>query len=246
MKQLAALFFITFIFISCMNHKGRLNNSSTKINLNCVNDSLLSSIVSRDAKFLENNSKLYWDFNCDSSWLTFESQKGMKKVLFSLPKELIELTGRLGHYDFQEFNTSFLYTHSVISGCCDPDVYYLYDKENGDLIKHLGRAVYVGDKDYHPYFASLIYNEKDTISGEDYSVVLYNIDTRKQLIRDMPANDVQLGMENNDYLFPEAVFDGPVTIQNNILEISYHVDKYEKGKTLQHKTIQFDLKSISD
>lgn len=247
MKYHTVIIIISLSIFSCADNQGQLDNPVTKIKLNCVNDSLLSSIIPREAELLDNNSKLYWDFNCDSSWLTYESNSGIKKVLFSLPKELIELTTRLGHYEFQEFKNSFLYTHSVISGCCVPDEYYLYDKENGELIKQLGRTLYVGDKDYLPYFASLIYDVKDSVSGEgDYSVIVYNIDNGKQVIQAMPSNDVKMGMDNNHYLYPEDIFDGQTKIQNNILVLSYHIDKYEKGKTLKQKTIKFDLNKISN
>lgn len=106
-------------------------------NCDCEKDTMLKEYISCKPLHFDNDSKLFWSFNCDSSWLTFENFKGEQKIIFSLEKDFLDLTTRLGYVQFKEFKTTFLVENNVISGCCDPPDYYLHDKTSGNLIKKL-------------------------------------------------------------------------------------------------------------
>ncbi len=103
-------------------------------NCRCDKDTMLKELISCKPYIFKNNAKLFWSFNCDSSWLTFQNPKGHKKIISSLSDGFVDLTTRIGHIYFTEYRTSFLFTNAVISGCCDPVDYYLYDKTSGNLI----------------------------------------------------------------------------------------------------------------
>ena len=211
----------------------------------CKENEILKEIISCEPKVLDNSSKIYWNFNCDSSWLTFENSKGYKKVLYSLDKDFIELTTRIGHVYFKEFKNTFLFTNKVISGCCDPVDYYLYDKSNGDSIKYLGRAIYVSDSASVPFVVTIRNSNYDENSMTDYnSLTIYNLDTRKEFKAPFPKGQIEKGVKNNDYMFAEYIFDES-EIKNDILILKYHVDKYIKGKQLKVMTFEIDLKKYS-
>ena len=144
-----------------------------------------------------------------------------------------------------EFNKTFLITNHVISGCCDPVDYYLYDKTSGDLIKYLGRAIYVSEDKKIPFVVSITNSNYDTISRiNDNSLSIYNLDSRKEFKLAVPKGDIQKGVKNNDYFFPEYVFDTPVLV-GDILVLKYSTDKYIKGQRLKYKTIKIDLGKYS-
>jgi hypothetical protein len=206
---------------------------------------MLKEYISCKPTIFENKAKFFWSFNCDSSWLTFESSKRKRKRIFSLGDGLVSLTTRLGYMYWTEFNKTFLITNHVISGCCDPVDYYLYNKTSGDLIKYLGRAIYVSDNKKLPFVVSITNSNYDTISRIDYnSLSIYNLDSRRQFKLPLPRGDIKKGIKNNDYMFPEDVFDTPILI-SGILILKYSTDKYIKGKPLKYKTIKIDLKRYS-
>jgi len=206
---------------------------------------MLKELIPCNPKYLKNNSKLYWSFNCDSSWLTFENSKGYKKVIFSLGDGLVDLTTRLGHIYFTEYKTSFLFTNTVISGCCAPVDYYLYDKASGNLIKYLGRAIFVSEDKKFPILVSVTNSNYDTTSTTDYnSLTIYNLDNNKKYKITIPKGEIEKGMRNNEFMFPEDVFETPI-IENNKLILKYSTEKYRKGKQLKYKTINIDLKKYS-
>ena len=211
----------------------------------CGQDTILKESISCKPTIFENKAKIFWNFNCDSSWLTFESSNKKRKTIFSLSDGLVSLTTRLGYMYWTEFNKTFLITNHVVSGCCDPVDYYLYDKTSGDLIKYLGRAIYVSDNRKFPFVMSIANSNYDTISRIDYnSLSIYNLDSRKEFKLTIPRGDIEKGIKNNDYLFPEDVFDTPI-LASDTLVLKYSTDKYIKGKRLKYKTIKIDLKKYS-
>ena len=206
---------------------------------------MLNELISCKPHILKNNAKLFWSFNCDSSWLTFESPRGKKKILYSLDKDFLDLTTRIGHVYFKEFKNTFLYTNKVISGCCDPEDYYLYDKSNGDSIRYLGRAIYVSDNISLPFVVTITNSNYDENSITNYnSLSIYNLNTRKKFKVPFPKGLIEKGIKNNDYMFPEFIFD-EAEIKNKILILKYHVGKYIKGKPLKQITFKIDLKKYS-
>lgn len=158
---------------------------------------------------------------------TFEDRNREKKTIFTLGDGLIQLTNRLGHASFQEFRTTFLYTNRVISGCCDPDDYYLYSKASGKLIKKIGTAIYVSDNSQIPFVVSV--TNRSHIPKFDFnSLTLYNVDTQKSFRIKIKKGEIEKGMKNNNYMFPEYIFDNP-TIDGQILTIKYFTEKHIKG-----------------
>ena len=106
----------------------------------CDKDTTLKEIIDCTPVKFDNKAKLYWSFNCDSSWLTFKSPTHKKEIIFSLG--LLEYTGKLGYSYAKEYKKTFLIQNRVISGCCAPSDFYLFDKTNGQLRKNLGILIF--------------------------------------------------------------------------------------------------------
>lgn len=194
-------------------------------------------------KKLDNQAKLYWSYNCDSSWITFESRTGCKKIIFTLNKDLLELTNRIGHTEFKEFKSTFLYENKVISGCCDPEDYYLYDKNSGNLIKKLGRAIYITDNANTPFVISVTNSNYDDDSKSNYnSLSIYNLETRKEFKFPLKEGEVLKGMNINQYRFPEDVFEAQKQ-NDDLIIIKLFTGKFIQGKNIGHSLVKIDLKN---
>jgi len=94
-----------------------LNSVLGQNQCSCESNKNLSEAISCKPVIFVNKAKLYTHFNCDSSWMTFESKNGKKAVIFGLGDNLIELTGRLGYIYATEYQTRFLIQNNVISRC---------------------------------------------------------------------------------------------------------------------------------
>jgi hypothetical protein len=213
-------------------------------NCHCNHDTILKEIISCKPIIFNNHSKLFWSYNCDSSWLTFKGPTGKRKMIFSLGGGLVELTTRLGYVDFTEFRSTFLVTNNVISGCCDPQDYYVHDKISGDLIKYLGRAIFVSDDKNFPFVVSITNSHYTNSNAVDNSLTIYNLDTRKEYKISLPKGEIEKGMKNNEFMFPENVFE-TADIKDDKLTLRYFTEDYRKVKDLNYKTIVIDLKKYN-
>jgi hypothetical protein len=80
----------------------------------CDTDTLMDgSTTSCKSTVLKNNSKLYWQYNCNRIWLTLENNKGKKIVINEVDVELYNYTYRLGYHFVKEFDKTILFR----SGC---------------------------------------------------------------------------------------------------------------------------------
>lgn len=146
--------------------------------------------------------------------VNFSKSKKKQKLIFSLGEGLVSLTTRLGYMYWTEYNKAFLITNHVISGCCDPVDYYLYNKTNGNLIKYLGSAVYVSESRELPFVVTLTNSKYDFYSNYN-SLTIYNIDTYKEFKISIPKGDIKKSMKNNDFMFPEFLFETPCDYKGN-------------------------------
>lgn len=169
----------------------------------------------------DNGAVLYWSYNCDSSWLTFERSPQHKTIIFSLDKQLLELTGRLGYTHVQEYNSAFLVQNNVISGCCTPPEFHLYNKQTGKKLYELGRLIYYSDRKNMPFAIGIAYpKEKDDWHKGLKALIVYNLSTGKRYRVLLPATityetlNVSSYDLNPEYLFEQAVRQGhKVTLQ---------------------------------
>ncbi len=213
---------------------------------NCRCDSLpnLNEFISCDPICFDNKAKLTRNFNCDSSWLTFENAKGNKLQIYSLHKELTGLTHKLGYVYFTEYETTFLAENRVASGCCYPNDFYLHDKNTGELIKYLGRAVYVSEDKNSPFVISITnnnYKDEDTSEPDYNSLTVYNLETRKEFKISLPAGDIDKGMNNNHFRYPEELIEAEIIGKHTIL-IKYYTDEYKGNKSIVYKVVKVDLR----
>ena len=76
------------------------------------------------------------------------------------------------------------------------------------------------------------------------SLTVYNINNNKRYNLAIPKGDIEKEMKNNNFIFPEFLFDTPI-VTDDTLVLNYFIEKYSKGKPLKYKRIIIDLKEYS-
>lgn len=171
----------------------------------CEKDSIYNNFINCEPDILDNGAKIYWSFNCDSSWLTFEN-KGKKLILEVFDKDRMILTTRIGYVSFQEFKNSFLFESKLVSGCCQPHEFYLHDKESGKIINELGTGIYTASEPDYPFFISFVYS-KDFEQLEGLKIL--NINTMKEFRYKLPESIINIMNSCNVLTHLEEVFNFP-------------------------------------
>ncbi|MNU20774.1 hypothetical protein D3C71_90270 [compost metagenome] len=188
----------------------------------------------------DNGASLSWQYNCDSSWLTFESIQHRKRVIFSLEAPLMELSGRLGYTHIQEYKSTFLVQNNVISGCCTPPEFHLYNKQNGKKLYELGRLIFYSEQKKLPFAIGIAYPKRETEWYRGLSaLIVYNLSTGRQYRILLPANITVETLNassydpNPEYLFEQAVIKGHT--------VNLHYSVYKNGRNIRYPvTIDLD------
>lgn len=199
---------------------------------NCENHPELKRIISCKPQVFKNNAKVFWQYNCDSSWLIFQNNH-IKKKLFSLEKDLISLTNRIGYSNIEEYKHSFLVEYRVISGCCQSPEYILHNKNNGNVIKKLGIILYKDQtKNNTPFILTL--KSLTTILFTDLNTnKINNFYLKKGMLEKI--------MLQNNYLSTDNIFD-KIEMQNNIILLHYKI--FNKKKQPKKKTIKINTEKF--
>ncbi len=113
-----------------------------------------------DTTRLTNGSKLYYQWNCDSTWLTFENKEQV--ILKSCTDIDPILCSRIGLNYTKEYPRYLLFIHNWISGCCTPPDLVFIDKLTGKEKERITNDLFVwgeADKNYALYFSDSTFTE---------------------------------------------------------------------------------------
>ena len=190
----------------------------------CENEPDLIERVPCDTTILKNKSQLYYQFNCDSVWLTLDNNQN-KVVIFSMGTELAGYTYRLGYLLTKEFKNSLLFRWSCpANGPCN---YVLLDKNTGKILQHYNELIYKAQDSLADF---IIYFTNDNLS----SLTIDFIDRNKKYQIAVDSNKFR-GI-NPEYQFEEAVLD------NDKLKMTYSYLKNETDTNYITENIEIDLK----
>jgi hypothetical protein len=184
------LVFISFLFIS-------LNGLSQDQVCVCATDSSLSRTEpSCDTTHFSNGAKLYYSWNCDSTWLTFENKE---KVILKPCMAMRPLCTRVGLTFINEYPTHLLFTYSWVSGCCDPPDLVFIDKESGLEQKRISKNLFVwGEADG----AYSLYFENSTLTN----LVFYNHQKDSYSYLSFEEGEVNRSMSSMGAMFFTKIF----------------------------------------
>jgi hypothetical protein len=208
----------------------------------CDKDTMLKELISCDTIRFDNKAKLFWSFNCDSSWLTFQSPEKSNTVIFSMGDGFVDFTGRLGHIYRTEYKNTFLVQNNVISGCCTPPEFYLYDKSTGEEKASLGRLIFYSEDRAMPLLVSVTNSNYDTTSTEVYnSLTIYNADTDKEYSIKLQAGQIDKALRDTGEMYPESLFEERI-LNGTILKLAFRLKRLKGDKDWPVKKITIDLK----
>lgn len=155
------------------------------------------------------------------------------------------MTGRLGYIYAQEYKRTFLIQNNVISGCCSPPDFYLYDKETGDLKVNLGRLIFYSEDKKNPFAIGVTNSNYDTASVTNYnSLTVYNIDKDKKYFVSLPKGQLETALKKTERNYPEYLFDEPV-IKGDTIVLTYYLKTPKNSTDKPVKTVTLDLKRYS-
>ncbi|OJW96251.1 MAG: hypothetical protein BGO70_00785 [Bacteroidetes bacterium 43-93] len=195
----------------------------------CEKDSSLILLDCTPLVF-DNQAKLYWSYNCDSSWLTFKHAE-ITKIIFSLGDGLQGYTGRLGFSYATEYHTTFWIRNNVISGCCEPPEYYLFNKKNGSEIKNVGRLIFYSEDKKFPFVIGITNSNYDTssVKFKGYKTIsIVNVDKNKIYKIPLPPKLAKETLKADIY-YPELLFSEPI-LKNGVVALSYSVTGKKEEK----------------
>jgi len=200
----------------------------------CASDTTLSERVSCKPIVFKNKAKLYWQFNCDSSWLTFEGKNKIKRILYSTTD--VASTERDGDSYAAEYKTTFLVQHNWISGCCDTPSFILYSKETGKIKSQPGSLIFYSDNPRYPIIVGF--------HNEDYdSLSLFNVDDGKRFWVPLPKGRIKSTiaiLRREEHEFPEFLFEP--TQHRSMLMLKYRFKRRKDRNVTHFATIKLDLK----
>lgn len=206
-------------------------------NCGCKSDPDLNEAINCDTTRFQNGALLYRQFNCDSSWLTFESKSGLKSILCTLNKPLIELTERLGYIFEKEYKNSLLFINKKASGGGFPADFELLSKENGHVLKKFGTIIFHSNDSLNNFVLYLSSDSLDTLT-------LFSVDQNKDFNFSIPEGRLLKTVRESSQMFPEFLFDEPI-INNNILTLTYKYLVSNSPEKWDTDIIQIDLQTIN-
>jgi len=174
-----------------------------------------SATTSCDTIIFNNKSFLYWQYNCDSIWLTLENKKNEKYIINDVEVDLFGYTYRIGFQLIKEYQNSLLFRYGCpANGTC---MYTLIDKNNGKTLKEFNQLICI-DTDINLDNAHEYEYEFVVYFSENYNkIIVYNINNDKTL--EFPFNDNLNNDPTPEYLFSKML------LKNNILTLFYHTNK---------------------
>jgi len=194
---------------------------------NCHAEPELRSIINCKPVCFKNGAKLFWQYNCDSSWLVYKNSHGGRQVIFSM--EFVDLTGLLGFSYVQENKHSFTIENRQISGCCAPLQYRLFDKETGRQLRDFGDCIWYSNESQYNF---LLY----FIDGSDHKIRFYFIDKEKYLDLTIPKGR----FKSHLFVAPELAFED-ANIENGRFKIYYKYQLPKQKETWSKDSIIVDL-----
>ncbi|MBB2144220.1 hypothetical protein GM921_01870 [Pedobacter sp. LMG 31464] len=195
--------------------------SNLKTNCSCEVDSIKNeNTTTCDTTILENKSKLYYQFNCDSIWLTLENKLGEKKIIYSEKENFdnfFQIQWRLKYVLKKEYRKYLLFRSSCpANGPCN---FVLIDKSTGKVKKEFGELIYDHDK-------KLFYDFVLYFSKTHNEIIVNFIDSDRQIKTDINKQDFNSSVP--EYQFNKIYYynDTITLIYNDNKKIIIDTKKY--------------------
>ncbi|RYY45042.1 MAG: hypothetical protein EOO06_17195 [Chitinophagaceae bacterium] len=146
----------------------------------------------------------------------------------------MHLTERLGYQYIKENNQSFLIMNRLISGCCTPPAFLLFNKNNGKLLEKLGSLIYYSEEAKENF---ILYFSDSTLNA----VTLHFLNSGKKYKISVPKNRFAETLEKTGENYAELLFDAG-ELKSSFFTIEYRYQRKEETEKWYKDTIRLDLK----
>ena len=201
-------FLWALILLSCNLQKGSQIEEQITGYCSCINASF--NLVECDTTHYVTGSKTYWQWACDSAWLTFETKQGVKRIMQSFYGENIPKSQNIGPRFIKELSNKLWFKQQKVSGCCYPPSHFLLDSRNGSTIFNLPEKLFVHENTEK----ELLFYFKDTT----YQVLtLYNVQKNNKTHYTFPDNRIYQTITNGKALYIKDLFKEPLYMNREII-----------------------------
>ncbi|MDI1233281.1 MAG: hypothetical protein PSX81_03245 [bacterium] len=205
---------------------------------NCLKDSTLAySMPSCDTIQFKNGSLIYWQFDCDFAWLTFETVQGTKEVIDNFDSNLGELIDKLGLEFEAEYKAGFLMERPTCSGSDCPMIYQWMNANTGKTEKYFENVIEVYKDSIHHFMI----NFKDE---EWNSILVFDMDNCDTFEIVLPIKSISMTLNSEDdfYLHAWDLF-APAAVVNQQLCLTYQYNERFSTGLKQKNSVFLNLKN---
>ncbi len=133
-------FILSFILLSCASNVKTETSVKLEEEIEKKSDclgNLPEDFFILDTMSTVTGSMIYWQYNQDSSWLTFEDINGVKKMLNTMYCPMMGYSYKLGMQRYDVYPKYAVFYEELISGCCTPPNVVFLDNSTAKELKRI-------------------------------------------------------------------------------------------------------------
>lgn len=245
MKIIFAFGLIIYL-VSCKN-EGENSDIKNRINkviadtTECENIKILKENINTDTITFDIGTQLFWNYNCDSAWLTYIN-KNKEQIVLDSWTENPEFSIKMGLIYLQDFKKKILFERNVISGCCDLPDNLIFDKKTGKELINIGPKIWYSMNRKYPLLICFDNSDilKDRVSSEFKKLIIYNLDNDKEYFFNLSDYDFFKDLKEQYINYDTNLLDD-FTIENNNLTLKFRKEQVDKEGKFITQSIKLNL-----
>lgn len=193
------------LFSACKQRSG-LSTPQTSY---CGCKEVSYSFLSCDTTYITSKTILFWQWNCDSSWLTLQQKGKAQTILDVLEREKMPKSSSIGMHYIKKIGPSLWLKKQEVSGCCYPPTHSFFNLKRMKESFHIDKKLFVWenlDLNYLVHFEDTSYQ----------TLVLYNPKENKKYIAQNKVKDIAYTLANGNIPFVKELFERPKVTKDSI------------------------------
>ncbi len=225
---------LSLLLFGCENSEKRSAEIEfSEENTNCTSD-LREDFFITDTTITKHGSMIFWQYDQDSSWLTYEEVNGKKTILNSVYCTLMGYTYQLGTQLFDVYPNYVVFVHEWISGCCTPPDIIFMNIQKPIEIKRIASHSLIrldGRQNLCIFFTDSTLNNAQVL----------NLKTDMTTNIQFPKGFFQSKIEPSGHIYPAGFFN-KIEQNDNKIKIVYCYKNEISDSTWTKDSLLFNLK----
>jgi len=190
-------------------------------------------MVKCDTTIFSTKTRLYWQWNCDSSWLTFETKKGTKRIIQTFKEDELPKTESIRPRFIKEFDSKLWFKQQKVPGCCYPPSHFLLNAKVGTTLWEVQEDLFVQENQEK----NLVFYFSDTTFTQ---LVAFDLMKNKKTNYTIPKNRILKTLKMAKVPFVSEIFEKSRIVKSQV-EMYYNYYKEDGRKQWVKDTIQFKI-----